>query len=347
MAGESGTETRALEALTRRLMAEPYGFDFFVAVRRLENLCRDKARVGHSKRPVEDALRFCQEASLAFAPSTVRAYRYEVGARAPRMYISFLGLLGPNGPMPLHLTQYVRNREVVHHDHAMARFVDLYHHRLVSFFYRAWAANQQTVQYERGEDDRFAMYFASLFGMGMASYRHRDAVPDVAKLHYSGHLVCQTRHPEGICSILADYYGIAVSLQEFIGQWMDIPPDCICRLGESPETGTLGMTALVGSRMWEAQRKFRLRFGPMGFEEYRRMLPGGDSLRRLLAWMKMYLNDELRWDVQLVLKKEEVPPLKMGAGGVGQLGWTTWLTSEPLDHDADDLILQPQQAVGL
>jgi len=314
-------------------------------VRRLENLRSDQPRVGHSKRPLEDPVRFCQEASLAFAPRTISAFRTDVGSRAPRMFINFLGLLGPNGPMPLHLTQYVRERVLIHHDQALARFLDVFNHRMLSFFYRAWAANQQTVQFERGDDDRFAVYVGSMFGIGMESYRRRDAVPDVAKLHYSGHLVCQTRHPEGICQTLEDYYGIRVEIREFIGQMLDVPDDCICRLGESPETGSLGWTAIVGQRVWECQQKFRLRFGPMTLREYERLLPGGDSLCRLIGWMKNYLADELLWDVQLILKKEEVPPLKMGT--IGRLGWTTWLTSEPLDHDADDLILQPQQAEGM
>jgi len=342
MAGESGTEAHSL---ARRLQETPHGFDFFLAVRRLENLRPDQPRVGHSKRPLEDPVRFCQEASLAFAPRTLSAFRADVGARAPRMFVNFLGLLGPNGPMPLHVTQYVRERVLIHHDDTLARFLDMFNHRMLSFFYRAWAANQQTVQFERGEEDRFAVYIGSMFGMGMETHRRRDAVPDVAKLHYSGHLVCQTRHPEGICDTLEDYYGIRVRMVEFIGQMLDVPDDCVCRLGESPETGSLGWTAIVGRRVWECQQKFRLRFGPMTLREYQRLLPGGDSLRRLIAWMKNYLADQLLWEVQLILKKEEVPPLKMGT--IGQLGWTTWLTSRPFDHDADDLVLQPRQAEGM
>ena len=347
MAGESRTETHslALESLIKRLGETPYAFDFFQAVRRLENLYPDRPRMGHSRRPAEDPVRFCQEASLVFAPSTISAFQSDVGGRAPRMFLNFMGLLGPNGPLPLHITQYVRERVLVHHDQVLARFLDTFNHRMASLFYRAWATNQQAVQFERGEEDHFARYVGSMFGIGMASLRGRDSVPDVAKLHYSGHLVCQTRHPEGLCATLEDYYRIPVDMVEFIGQMLVVPDDCLCRLGESPETGSLGWTAIVGSRVWECQQKFRLRFGPMRLVEYERLLPGGESLRRLIGWVKNYLADELLWEVQLILKKEEVPPLKMGAGG--RLGWTTWLTSKPLDHDADDLILQPQQAEGM
>ncbi len=349
MASQSGTKARPLEdqvrELCQRLHDEPYRFDFFTAVRRLENLHPDKPRIGHSKRPHEDPLRFCQEASLAFPPRTISAFGSDVGARAPRMSVNFLGLLGPNGPLPLHITQFIRDRVRNHGDQAMSRFLDVFHHRMVSLFYRAWTTGQQAVQYERGEDDNYARYIGSMFGIGMESLRHVDAIPDEAKLHYSGHLACQTRHPEGLAALLEDYYGLPVDLAEFMGQWLPVPKDCQCRLGESPDTGSLGVSAIVGSRMWDCQQRFRLRFGPMNLTKYQRLLPGGDSLRRLIAWVKNYTADELTWEVQLILMEKEVPPLKLGA--TAQLGWTTWLTSRPLGRDADDLVLQPAQAEGL
>lgn len=341
MAGESGTET---DRLTQHLREKAWDFDFFQAVRRMDNLRPETPPTGHSKRPLEDHVRFCQEASLKFATSTVSEYRSDTGARAPRLFVNFLGLLGPNGPLPMHITQYIRDRERNSNDHAMARFMDVFNHRMIALFYRAWAANNQAVQFERGAEDRFAAYVASLFGMGMESLRRRDAVPDIAKMHYSGHLVCKTRHPDGLRQILQDYYGIRVELVEFVGQWLQVPMQYQCRLGESAETGSLGRTTILGARMWEAQQRFRLRFGPMTFAEYERLLPGGESLRRLLAWVKNYLCDELTWEAQLILKKEEVPPLKLGGGG--RLGWTTWMTSKPMPRDADDLVLQPQQAEG-
>jgi len=346
MAGESGTEARSLDdelrQLSRRLAETPHRFDFFVAVRHLENLHPDRPRVGHSKRPREDPVRFCQEASMAFAPRTISAFGADTHSRAPRMTVNFMGLLGPNGPLPLHLTQYIRDRVRNHGDLAMSRFLDVFHHRMVSLFYRAWASAQQEVQYERGDEDDYARYVGSLLGVGMDSFHRRDAVCDEARLHYSGHLACQTRHPEGLAALLADFYDLPVELIEFVGQWLDVPPDCQCRLGETPETGSLGRTTIVGARTWDCQQRFRLRFGPMGLNTYERLLPGGQSLRRLIAWVKNYTTDERTWEVQLILKEKEVPQMKLGE--TGRLGWTTWLTSGPLGRDADDLVLQPAQA---
>lgn len=345
-------------SVINRLYEHPHRSDFFMAVRRLENCYPARPRVGHSRTPADDPVRFCQNPSLSFAPSTLESLEFGRGGRPPRLFIHFTGLLGPNGPLPLQLTAYARERQLAR-DSTLARFLDVFNHRMVSLFYRAWASSQQAVQYERGlggtailpvgtqagslshrvGDDRFAVYVAALFGLGMPSLRRRDAVPDVAKLHYSGRLACQTRHAEGLRALLEDYFRIRVSLEEFVGQWIDIPPDCRCRVGETRRTGLVGRTAIVGSKLWDCQQKFRLRFGPMRLADYERMLPGGGSLVRLAAWVRNYVGDELSWDLQLVLKREEVPTTRMGQ--YGRLGWTTWLQSKPLDHDADDLVLRP------
>lgn len=342
MASEKRTPPHAL-TLQQALQQTPWGFDFFQALRRLECAYPDNPRLGYSRRPADDPIRLAQQPSLAFAPSTLAAFKpaatTETGATLPsRLEVFFFGLFGPNGPLPLHLTDYVHDRLHNAHDPTLARFADIFHHRLLSLFYRAWADAQPTVNFDRPESDRFAVYVGSLFGLGMPSLRHRDAMPDLAKLHYAGLLSCQTHHAEGLQAILADFFKLPVEIKPFIGHWLSLPKSGQCRLGESPLTGSLGMTAVIGERIWDCQHRFRIVVGPMGLVDYERFLPGGDSLKRLIAIVRNYIGDELQWDLNLILKKEEVPPLQLGAEG--RLGWTTWLTDRPLAQDAEDLKLE-------
>jgi type VI secretion system protein ImpH len=139
--------------------------------------------------------------------------------------------------------------------------------------------------------------------------------------------------------VLEDFFRIQTRVETFVGEWIELPVDSRCRLGEGPMTGTLGSTAIVGSRIWECQYKFRVIMGPMGYRDYQRMLPGGDSLKRLKDWVKNYVGEELAWDVKLILKKEEVPAAQLGKSG--RLGWSTWTKAVPLARDADNLILNP------
>jgi type VI secretion system protein ImpH len=338
MALEDRAATRAVE-LFDQLARAPHEFDFFQLLRRLESHYRDRPRLARSPRPAEDPVRLGQQPSLAFAPRTVAAFDPGSGGLPPRIEVLFFGLFGPNGPLPIHLTEYVYDRLHNAGDPTLARFADVFHHRLLSLFYRAWADAQPTVQYDRPEDDRFWKYVGALFGMGLPAFRDRDAVPDDAKRYYAGWLACQTRSADGLEAILGDFFQLPVRIDEFVGQWLDIPDDCRFALGAAPETGSLGSAAPIGSQVWSCQQKFRIVFGPLRYEDYLRLLPGREGLVRLTALVRNYLGDELDWDVRLVLKREEVPPAIMG--GLGQIGWTAWLDQEGRSQDAADLVLAP------
>ncbi len=170
----------------RALRATPFEHGFLHAVRRLECLHQDEPRVGQSVRPREDPIRLGQEPSLAFAPATLAALAPANDVRPARLDVRFYGLFGPNGPMPLHLTEYARDRLRNGDDPTLARFADVFHHRLLTLFYRVWAAAQPTVSLDRPEADRFGTYVAALFGLGLPSLVERDAMADLAKKHYAG-----------------------------------------------------------------------------------------------------------------------------------------------------------------
>jgi type VI secretion system protein ImpH len=296
-------------------------------------------RVGWSLRPVDDPVRLGQQPSLAFAPSALASFDLGKNGSPPRLSGYFFGLLGPNGPLPTHLTEYAYDRLRNAHDPTFVRFLDVFHHRMLTLFYRAWASARPTVSFDRPDADWFGSYLASLCGLGMESLRNRDALPDLAKLHYVGRLACQTRHAEGLQAMIEGFFRLPARIKEFVGAWMDLPENGLCRLGGAPETGTLGMTAIAGARVWGCQQKFRIVLGPVDFAHYRRLLPGGESLRRLVALVRNYTGDELNWDLNLILKREEVPASKLG--GAGRLGWSTWLGRRQAESDADDLMLDP------
>ena len=339
-------DRNASYALILRLMEKPYAYDFFSAVRRIEVSKRTAARTGASQRLRDDPIRFGQEPSLAFAPSTLHAYTPGGRGEPDRMLVNFMGLFGPHGPLPLHLTEYARDRERNARDKTFVRFCDVFNHRMIAMFYRAWAVNHAAVSFDRVTDDpdsdRFGFYVASTIGLAEKSLRRRDGVPDIAKQHFAGRLSHQSRPPEGLAAILSDYFGMPCRVEEFVGQWIDIPKTDRLRMGSDRAIGRLGESAVVGSKTWDCTQKFRLVFGPLSFEQFCRLLPSDRSFARLVGWVRNYVGYEYNWDALLILKREEVPQTRLGggAGPPSMLGWTTWIRTGPLDHDADDLLLR-------
>ena len=327
----------ARQSFLQRLAAAPHAFNFNAVMRQLEALNRARPRFGRTVRPADDPVRLGQDPSVEFAPAMLSDWHEGEDGRAPRLQVLFFGLFGPDGPLPLHLTEYARDRQRNERDPTMARFADLFHHRALSLLYRAWADVRPTVAFDRPEDDRFATYAGALAGLGMGSLQDRDAMPHLTKLHFAGLLANQTRHAAGLAAILSAFFTMPVRVDSFVGAWLTLPAGDRSSLGRARESGTLGGGALLGSRVWSRQHKFRIVVGPLSLAEYRRMLPGGGSFGKLIPIISNYAGDVLIWDLQLVLHRDEVPGIRLGQQG--QLGWTTWLLPRRSLTDAGDLHL--------
>lgn len=345
MAAENRSASSVIAGL-EKLALQPYAFDFYQAVRLIECAHPDKPRIGRAERPAEEAVRFKVRAHLDFAPAAIEACEPATESRPMAIFVRFFGLVGPNAPLPLHITEYVRERQRHHGDNAMAAFFDIFHHRLLSFFYRAWAAGKPTVDFDRKSEEGFARFVASLAGIGMPSLRHRDAMPDIAKMHFAAFLGAQSRPAEGLRRILEGLLKLPVVIVEFVGAWLTLPAEDVTRLGgsrESPRQAVLGRTAVAGERVWSRQDKFRVRLGPLSLPQYLRMLPGEEDLRVLVAAVRNYVGDALAWDVNLVLRAAEVPALQLGTSA--RLGWTSWLHRAGQSPDAADLELDAESMV--
>jgi len=335
MAGQDRTAAHPVTSL-ERLREKPHSAGFFRVLRELECLHRDRPRLGTANRTADDPVRLGQEPTLAFPPAALASFVPGTGGGPHRLKQFFFGLFGPNGPLPLHLTEFVRSRTRNEDDPTFAAFADLFHHRFLALFYRAWAAVQPAVHLDRPETDRFSVYLGACSGHGMPAFRERDPLPDRARLYYAGRFACQSRNVEGLVAVIADFFRVPVEVEEFVPRFVELPGGAVLRLGRR---GRLGIDAVLGLRVRVCQDHFRVRLGPFGLEDYRRFLPDGPSLSTLAAVVRNYVGDEKSWDLNLVLRREEVPAFVLG--GAGRLGWTSWLTARPPARQGDDLVFSP------
>jgi type VI secretion system protein ImpH len=336
MAGHERDATAALRRLAA-LSADPTRYHLFMALRLIEAAHPGRPRLGRSSRPAEDPVRIGQPPEMAFPPSTVAGYAPARGGRPAALSQRLLGVFGPNGPLPLHLTEYARSRQRNHADPTFAAFADAFHHRMAGLLYRAWASAEPAPAADRPEDDDFGRRLDALSGHAGAALGNRDAMPDLARRHFTGLLAAGPRHAEGLTAILGAFFRVPAHVESFVGGWLELEPEDRWRLG----TGTLGSSTPIGARVWSREAAFRIRLGPMPLSDYLRLLPGGDSFRRLVATVRAYAGDVLDWEANLVLAAGEVPETRLGRAGA--LGHTAWIGRRP-GGDADDLSLRPSAA---
>ncbi len=324
----------------QRLYDEPYCFHFFQAVRLLHLIFPNSEPVGRFARPSQEPVRFASNNTLAFPPSEVHALESAAG-RPPRMTVNLMGITGPLGVLPLYYTQLLIDR-IKARDHSAREFFDLFNHRLISMFYAAWEKYRALVAYERGERDRATQALLSLIGLGTPGLPDRQTVRDDAMLYYSGLLAQRPVSAAAVSQVLSDYFDVPVEVVQFTGAWyqLDIPTQCQFEDADSASE-QLGFGAVVGDEVWNQQSRARLRVGPLGLERYRDFLPSGTAYIPLRTLARFMVNDQIDFEVQLVLRREDVPACALGAeeGPPAELGWITWIKSAPLKADLDDTIL--------
>jgi type VI secretion system protein ImpH len=362
MAPTNGRESAGLSA---ELLRVPQRFDFFQAVRLLERLAHDAARadarrpcaaVGADEVPAREAVRFRALPSLSFPPAPVSKIDWPAagdgrdnGALRPaEMVVTFLGLTGPLGVLPPHYTALLLRR-VRAKDFSLRDFLDLFHHRAASLFYRAWEKYRLPFTYERarrdggGDEDLATWCVYCLAGLGTDGLRGRLDVDDEAFLFYAGHFAHYPRSAVALEGILRDYFGLPIEVEQAHGQWLSLDePDQSALPGPGQPLGLncqMGINVIVGERVWDVQGKFRVRVGPLRYEQFRRFTPDGDGLRALCQLTRTYVGPEYDFDVQLILRRDQVPLFQVGeVPDAARLGWNTWSGAQARAADVGDVI---------
>lgn len=336
------TENSALDrSLTeQRLREDPWGFDFFQAVRLVALLQSDRAPVGGFADPRREVVRFAANPSLTFPASAIQELTWPAG-EMPRMVVNFMGLFGPLGVLPHYYTQMIMGR-VRAHDRTMRDFLDIFNHRAISLFYKAWEKYRFTIGYEREGSDPLTECLLDLVGLGTPLLRERQGVRDEAIVYYGGLYGSLARSETALRHILSDYFQVPVAIEQFVGTWRHLEAGDRCELETDLASARLGGGAVVGDEVWDQQSRARIKLGPLPLERYLDFLPNGSAYEPLRTLTRFFSGNETEFEVQLILKRAEVPPCEVGGEGEAapQLGWLSWMRSGPaFSRDPGDTIL--------
>jgi type VI secretion system protein ImpH len=338
--------------VTGPLARRPSAVEAFQAIRLLEAVARKadpgpdgRGRpIGEDLDPAKEAVRLTGSTSLAFPAGSVAGYDPPEGDAPPRLALALFGLVGPSGVLPSHVTAEV-NRAIRMKRPALTTVLDLFHHRLASFFYRAWAKYRLPVAYERsgGAEDDVSGALLALVGLGTPHLRRRLAVEDEAVVHYAGHFARWPRSAAALEAMLADYLGLPVAVKQFEGSWLPLPPEEQSALpsAAAPEGSfcRLSMDAVVGERVWDVRGKFQVRVGPVSWARFQQLIPGSEDVRRLVELTRLYVGPGLSFNLRVILDRTDVPEPRLGTGAA-RLGWTSWAVSRPPPADLADAVFE-------
>jgi type VI secretion system protein ImpH len=361
----------------KRLFHEPYVFDFFQAVRLLGQLPDAVARFDPAH-PYPEVARFKAHLALTFPASAVHDLQQPPApGRLPEMTVTFLGLFGPSGVLPRHYTEQILRQErdsKWEEKRAFRAWLDLFNHRFTYLFGRSWVKYRFYLAHEQGlpdqdEPDDITRALFSLVGLATPWVRNRLRVTtpsdepgqdrELARVHdlglvrFSGLLAQRHRNAWGLQALLVGYFGKPVEARQFQGQWLPLDDASQTRLGE--DNCGLGETALAGDRAWDVQGKVRLRLGPLRYGEFLEYLPDRSPVPQRKAFFllthaaRLYLGAEFDFDVQLVLRAEDVPACELTddpAAGP-RLGWNCWLICDTPTADAEDAVFEGETVTRL
>jgi type VI secretion system protein ImpH len=346
-----GEKRRIDSGVIHRLRDEPYRFEFFQAVRLLlgwhrnDSVKRDRDILGH-------VIRFRSSVSLAFPPSEIEALVFEAPceqeqgadtgnqAAAVTLTPSFIGLTGPLGVMPRHYTQQVAEREIYHRDTATRAFLDIFSTRAIAVFYQTWLKCRLHLQYESDRENHFLPMLLSLAGLGLPGTTERlkgDSahIADESLAYYASALRERPQSVQWFSRVVADYFRIPCRVDQFIGQWFQLPERERTRLGSA--NCELGQTSLCGSRVWDRQTKVRLTLGPMRKSQFDEFLPGGSGAAGLKHFFRLMVGATFDCEVRLVLDKRDLAPAVLGRPSDTRLGWKSWIGTGSKMMDSADV----------
>jgi type VI secretion system protein ImpH len=325
--------------VTARLAKEPHRFDFHQAVRLLERAAG--RRVGTDAPFAADPVALAVMPALTFSPTPIARFAPR-GDGPPEMTVPFGGLTGPDGVLPQHYTALLQQRARAK-DHTLRAFLDLFHHRLLSLRVRAWEKGNLPVAHEADPAaDAGTTAVRAVAGFGTPGLRDRVAVDDDTFLHFAGLFARRPPTAAGLELVLSGYFGWAVEVDQFAGQWLYLQAENRTRLGSADRphglNARLGHDAVAGRRVWDVQHMVRVRVGPLGYAAFRSLQPGGSARSEFSALARLYAGTEFDLEVVPVLAAEAVPGLALEADEEDgpHLGRNVWVLSHNAGRPAAD-----------
>jgi type VI secretion system protein ImpH len=328
------------------LTKEAWKQGFLSLMRDLAAKTPNSPDIGFASRCYDEVFRVGQKASLSFSPSEIDSITLKNNQL--KIKLNSLGMLGHNGPLPLHFTEILRERETGKRDETLSNFIDIFHHRFATLFYRAWSQSQSVVSLDRENNANFSNYVSRILGDEPAELKSLP-LPLHARLSSAPHRVRHARNPDGLVATIQNYFKVPVQLHEFTPSWIELETNDKTCLGQLSDSSILGQGAVAGDKVYDRQSQFKLVLGPMPLSQYLQYTPNKNKpsqhLLELIETVRSFIGFEYEWELQLLINRDSAPQVRLDESE--RLGWTTWMgwdNSNPsIDSTISGLTFKPEE----
>lgn len=311
---------------------------FFQLVALLERMTPGSKRVGGDGPPAEEALRFRHSELLTFSTGDVQEAAVK---KVPRdvenpmgpsravveVVTTFLGLTGSSSPLPLYIAEEVNSEDP--EIGAKRDFLDVFHHRLISIFYRAVTRYSPPRTHMSNERDQWLERALSLSGMDPTTYVPRCGIPPAKLMRLAPIVGRRGRGARALEMamriVLEEDLGPTGTLriEEFAGSWVPVHKGQCSALGE--HNSVLGQNAMLGVKVFDRSGRFQVTIGPLDAEGRDRFSEKGEAMQRLKACVALVVPEPLDFDVELQLEAGAMRPFRLSAQSPNKLGTNTRL----------------------
>jgi len=370
---------RKSTSVSDKLNSEPYRFGFFQAARLLQGLVSklpgkdSNGIVGHDVSPLEESVKFSAFPSLKFASSEVvkiSSRLVDTGTdgksktdpiNQSEMQVSFMGLTGQSSVLPIYLTELeiTRTRDK---DYALKQFYDLFNHRAISFFYRAWEKYRLPASYERAKleahvnnrpnsgansklkSDPITANLQAIIGISGDSLQRQLSVDVEDMLFYAGFFATPNRSASALSAALSEILDIPVVVNQFKGEWVSLLEEDRMQLPYFPLKGKnncLGVDTVIGDEVFTVEGKFQLEVGPLNSQQFESLQPGSRGQEALKKFTRLFVGDSFQFDLKYVLNDDAILNWELSSEhhSLPRLGLNTWLLPENLDDATREIIV--------
>lgn len=282
----------------------------------IELAAPDRAPIGTTDSPSDEPVRFRSRARLGFPRREIDAIASDPDdpLKPPAVVTTFLGLYGVDARMPSYFADEVaQNREGAE---PLAAFLDLFHHRIVTQYYRVWRKYRYPAGFRKDGTDEVSRYLLSYAGLGIGTPDTARAVGTRKLLSMLGLAGQKTRTAEGLAGVLRHAVpDTDVAVEEFHPVWVNANGDRRAALGES---------CLLGHGLYDRSNSVRIVLTPNTRQSVLALLPGQNAHREVMTLLRFYLGYEAQANLEMQVAPDLMPQPKLSADEV-RLGFTTRL----------------------